>query len=78
MIMTPFDLKAAKTPSNPLGLEVCTRSGIDVEITDILIPNLKNQSILYPIIAKVRKETFCFQEDGSFEEEPSDYDLMLK
>ena len=76
--MTPFDLKAAKTPSNPLGLEVCTRSGIDVEITDILIPNLKNQSILYYIIAKVKKETYSFQEDGSFFEEPSDYDLMLK
>jgi len=76
--MKQFDLKLAKTPSNPNGLDVCTRNGIDVEITDILIPNLKNQSIFYSIIAKVKKETYSFQEDGSFFEEPSDYDLMLK
>lgn len=76
--MKQFDLNLAKTPSNPSGLDVCTRNGVDVEITEILIPNLKNQSIFYPIIAKVNKETYCFQEDGSFSDEPSDYDLMLK
>lgn len=62
--LIPFDLKRAKTPENPDGLEVMTESGKDVRIicTD-------RSSGGYPIVALIRnetgfEETHCCGEDG--------------
>lgn len=57
--LIPFDIKRAKTPSNPDGLEVVTKDATPVTIiaTDFRsLETYDNGSSIYPIVAMVHDE----------------------
>jgi len=74
--MKTFDLKLAKTPSNPNGLEVCNKRGDDIKITKII----EDDNCLYPIIAESETlDCMCYQRDGKWDlSGTSQLDLYLK
>jgi len=74
--MKQFDLKLAKTPSNPNGLDVCNKRGDDIKITKVI----EDEHCLYPIIGEsMTLDSMCYQKDGKWDlSGTSKLDLYLK
>ena len=78
--MKQFDFAKAKTPLNPDGQEVVTRSGKAVKLTKVIQPILENSNVLFPVTGTIEGIPYCWQQNGTFgiDNKEYDYDLFLK